>query len=83
MSAPCLPRQKSCGGARRIADALAAKGFDRAEALACIDRLRAAGEIDFAAIRRELIERKLPQDADYAARRALLYRYGHGSSFDD
>lgn len=78
-----LAAAKKLWGARRIADALAAKGFDRGEALACIDRLTKAGEIDFAAIRRELIAKKLPQGADYAARRALLYRYGHGSSFED
>lgn len=74
---------KKLWGARRIADALAAKGFDRGEVTACIDRLVAAGEINFQESRRALIAKKLPPDADYTARRALLYRYGHGSSFED
>ena len=74
---------KKLWGARRIADALAAKGFDRGEVTACIDRLVAAGEIDFQESRRALIAKKLPPDADCNARRALLYRYGHGSSFED
>ena len=78
-----LSAVKKLWGARRIADALAAKGFDRGEVTACIDRLEAAGEINFSESRRALIEKKLPADADYSARRALLYRYGHGSSFED
>ena len=78
-----LSAVKKLWGARRIADALAAKGFDRVEVTACIDRLEAAGEINFQESRRALIEKKLPADANCNERRALLYRYGHGSSFED
>lgn len=78
-----LAAAKKLWGARRIADALAAKGFDRNEVISCIDRLVVTGEIDFAASRRALIEKKLPCDATYAERRALLYRYGHRSADED
>ena len=74
-----LSATKKLWGARRIADALAAKGFDRAAVFACIDRLAASGEIDFSKMRRDLIAKKLPPDAPYDKRRALLYRYGYGS----
>ena len=77
-----LGAAKKLWGARRIADALAAKGFDRAEIVSCIDRLASAGEIDFRQSRRALIEKKLPRDASYADRRALLYRYGHSGVED-
>ena len=74
-----LSAAKKLWGARRIADALTAKGFDRAAVFACIDRLAASGEIDFSKMRRDLIAKKLPPDAPYDKRRALLYRYGYGS----
>lgn len=78
-----LAAVKKLWGPRRIADALAAKGFAREEVLSCIDRLRAAGEIDFAESRRILIEKKLSAKASYTERRALLYRYGHTAADED
>ncbi len=78
-----LAAAKKLWGARRIADALTAKGFARDAVLACIDRLAETGEIDFSENRRILLQKKLPQDATYAARRALLYRYGYGAGDGD
>ena len=66
-------------GRGRILMALAAKGYDRAEVAACIDRLTECGELDLAEARRRLIEKKLGAGAEPAAVRALLYRYGHTS----
>ncbi len=64
-------------GRQRILLALAAKGYDRTEVEACLDRLTEAGELDFAETRRRLIEKKMKGGEDPAALRALLYRYGH------
>ena len=75
-----LSAAKKLWGARRIADALTAKGFDRSAVFACIDRLSLSKEIDFSKLRRELLDKKLPPAAPYEKRRALLYRYGYGSA---
>ena len=78
-----LAAAKKLWGPRRIADALAAKGFERNEVLSCIDRLTKVGDIDFHKNRRALIEKKLAADAPLAERRALLYRYGYGGGGED
>lgn len=69
-------------GRHRILAALTAKGYDRTEVEACVDRLTEAGELDFADARRRLIEKKLKGRQDPAAVRALLYRYGHKGTED-
>ncbi len=64
-------------GPRRIAEALAARGFDRAEVRACIVRLSETGEIDFAESRARLLAEKTTPDTPPEKRKALLYRFGY------
>jgi SOS response regulatory protein OraA/RecX len=68
---------KKLWGPRRIADALAAKGYARDAVTATVDALVAEGELDFSEVRRRLIERR-GGGKDMPALRALLYRYGFG-----
>ena len=76
-----LASAKKLWGPRRIADALAAKGYPREEVCACIEALVEAGELDFAAIRHALVEKR-GAGRDAMAMRAMLYRYGFGNSED-
>ena len=76
-----LASARKLWGPRRIADALAAKGYPREEVCACIEALVEAGELDFAAIRHALVEKR-GAGRDTMALRAMLYRYGFGNSED-
>ena len=76
-----LASAKKLWGPRRIADALAAKGYPREEVCACIEALVEAGELDFAAIRHALVEKR-GAGRDAMALRAMLYRSGFGNSED-
>ncbi len=64
-------------GARRIVEALTARGFPREAVTEAVEALTLRGEIDFAANRRRLLEEKGKQDAPPAVRAAFLYRYGY------
>ena len=72
-----LAAARKLWGPRRIADALAARGFDRAEVRACIERLRESSELDFEAQRRRLLAERTGPDTPPEKRKALLYRYGY------
>lgn len=73
-----LAAARKLWGARRITEALVARGFDRRATVLCIERLVAAGEIDFAASRARLLAERIPHDAPPQKKRAFLYRYGYG-----
>ena len=64
-------------GPRRIAEALAARGFDRAEVKAAITRLSEAGEIDFTEGKRQLLAERATPDMPPEKKKALLYRFGY------
>jgi SOS response regulatory protein OraA/RecX len=68
---------KKLWGRRKILSYLASRGYDAAIARCAIETAVAEGEIDFDGIKRELIEKKLDEDASYDEKRKLLYRYGH------
>ena len=68
---------KKLWGKRKIISYLVGRGYDTALARRVIEQAEAEGDIDFAAIRRELIDKKLADDASYEEKRRLLYRYGH------
>lgn len=74
--AVALAANRKLWGARRIADALTAKGYRRADVTAAIERAVACGEIDFAEVRLRLLEAKAG-GATPMQKRAILYRYGH------
>ncbi len=63
-------------GPRRILASLAAKGYPPADIKQAIETAAAAGEIDFAANREALLQKKLNDDGDPQKKKALLYRYG-------
>ena len=71
-----LAAAKKLWGPRRIVEALAAKGYRRAEIQSTLSRLREEGEIDFEASRRRLLEGRL-RDEPPEKKRAFLYRYGY------
>lgn len=64
-------------GRRRIVAYLGEKGYDTALARRVIREAEAEGEIDFTETAKELIDKKLSEDAPAEERRKLLYRYGY------
>ena len=64
-------------GRRRIVAHLCEKGYDVALSRRVIAEAEADGEIDFTETAKELIEKKLGEDAPAEERRKLLYRYGY------
>lgn len=72
-----LASARKLWGPRRIAEALAARGFDRTEVRACIARLTETGEIDFAEGRARLLAEKTAPDTPPEKKRAILYRFGY------
>lgn len=64
-------------GRRRIVAHLCEKGYDTALARRVITEAEADGEIDFTESAKELIEKKLGEDAPAEEKRKLLYRYGY------
>lgn len=65
-------------GPSRIAMRLAARGYRKDEARAVITELRESGELDFAASRAALIEKKLPEGASSEEVKKLLFKHGYG-----
>ncbi len=70
-----LAAARKLWGPRRITEALAAKGFSRSDVEEVLGRLTEAGEIDFAASRRRLLEGRLHGEPP-EKKKAFLYRYG-------
>lgn len=64
-------------GRRRIVAHLCEKGYDTALTRRVIEEAEADGEINFAETAKDLIEKKLGEDAPAEERRKLLYRYGY------
>lgn len=64
-------------GRRRIVAHLCEKGYDTALARRVIEEAEADSEIDFTETAKELIDKKLGEDAPAAERCKLLYRYGY------
>ena len=64
-------------GRRRIVAYLCEKGYDPTLARQAIEEAEREGEINFEETRRQLLSRKLGEDASYDEKRRLLYRYGH------
>lgn len=62
-----------CFGRRRVIRALLTRGYSAAVAEAAVGQAEADGEIDFPALRRELLSRA---DGDEEHARALLYKHG-------
>ena len=71
-----LAAARKLWGPRRITEALVAKGYRRGEVEDTLRRLADAGEIDFRASRRRLLEDRL-RDEPPEKKRAFLYRYGY------
>lgn len=72
-----LAAARKLWGPRRIAAALASRGFDKQEVEKEVEALIAEGELDFSASRRRLLEKE-GKDKDPQKLRAMLYRYGYG-----
>ena len=72
-----LAAARKLWGPRRIAAALASRGFDKQEVEKEVEALITEGELDFSASRRRLLEKE-GKDKDPQKLRAMLYRYGYG-----
>jgi SOS response regulatory protein OraA/RecX len=64
-------------GKKKIVAKLLSKGFSREKILCTLSLLCESGEIDFDEIKDRLIEKKLGENADSEAVKALLYKYGY------
>ncbi|MBQ8174112.1 MAG: RecX family transcriptional regulator [Clostridia bacterium] len=64
-------------GRRRIVAYLTEKGYDLSLARQAIEEAEQDGEIDFEKTKKELLSRKLEDEATYEEKRRLLYRYGY------
>ena len=64
-------------GRRRIISYLIGRGYGASLAREVIEMSEREGEIDFDAIKEELIAKKLDEGASYEEKRKLLYRFGH------
>ena len=68
---------KKLWGRRKIVSYLVGRGYSASLACEVIEAAEREGEIDFEAIKKELIEKKLDEEASYEEKRKLLFRYGH------
>lgn len=64
-------------GPRKLFPKLMSKGYKSSDIEAAVDRLSAAGQIDFENSRQRLIEKELPPDATEADLKKLLYKNGY------
>ena len=69
-------------GPNKIIPKLVSRGYSAGEVRRVILELSESGEIDFSRSARELIKKKLPDDATREQRRALLYKNGYKISLD-
>ncbi len=71
-----LAEAKKYSGPKKIMAKLAGKGYAHGDISRVISELRDSGDIDFKAIREELISLKFPDGAEYEEKMKLLYKHG-------
>ena len=81
--AVALAANRKLWGARRIVEALAAKGYRREDVEAAIARAEENGDVDFAEVRRRFLAAKATAGDTPMKVKARLYRYGHSVAEDE
>lgn len=68
--------QTKLSGPRKICARLAAKGYSLSDIKSAMRALGDSGELDFDAVKEELLEKKLTDPSDTEEKKKILYKYG-------
>ncbi len=71
-----LAEARRYAGPRKIAAKLSSKGYSGGDISRVMTELQNSGELDFRALREELIEKYFPEEKDYEEIKKLLYKNG-------